>query len=248
MRNLFKQTFLFINNLKQKKMKVKSIFRAMAIMTAILAVNINVHAQNVGAANQPATGFTLNARSLTLEVGATHTLRISGLADAQAAKATWESSNKEVASVDRAGTVTALKEGKATITATVDREKASIDVTVTPKMSKDDQRTDGKEVKPTGDTRAAGEVKPTGDTRAAGDVRASAMTLSDTKVELKARSTRTLSVAGLAAGEKAVWESSNKDVVTVDQTGKLTALKAGRATITVTVGAEKRTCDVIVNK
>ena len=89
-------------------MKVKSIFRAMALIVAILAVNTSAYAQGT-AANQASNGLTFSARSITMEVGATQTLTVNGLSTAQAAKATWESSNRDVVSVDRAGTVTALK-------------------------------------------------------------------------------------------------------------------------------------------
>ena len=42
------------------------------------------------------------------------------------------------------------------------------------------------------------------------------------------------------------WETSNKDVATVDQEGKITAVAAGNATITVKCGAKSDTCAVTV--
>lgn len=47
---------------------------------------------------------------------------------------------------------------------------------------------------------------------------------------------------------KVTWKLSNKKVVTVSKTGKLTAKKAGTATITATVGKQKLTCKVTVKK
>lgn len=68
----------------------------------------------------------INKKTLTLEVGKTATLKISGTT----AKVTWSSSNKAVATVNSKGKVTAKKAGKATITATVNKKKYTCSVTV----------------------------------------------------------------------------------------------------------------------
>lgn len=49
-------------------------------------------------------------------------------------------------------------------------------------------------------------------------------------------------------GSKATWESSNNAVATVDGTGKVKAIAAGKTTITVSTadGKHKATCDVVV--
>ncbi len=44
------------------------------------------------------------------------------------------------------------------------------------------------------------------------------------------------------------WKSSNSKVASVDQFGKVTAKKAGKATITVTVGGKKATCKITVSQ
>ncbi len=49
-----------------------------------------------------------------------------------------------------------------------------------------------------------------------------------------------------AGKAKVKWTSSNKKVATVSKTGKVTAKKAGKATITAKVGKKKLTCKVTV--
>ena len=63
---------------------------------------------------------------------AAYTLDLSGEAPAEeTAEVTWKSSNGKVASVDENGTVTCLKSGSATITATSGKAKATVTVKVT---------------------------------------------------------------------------------------------------------------------
>ena len=63
---------------------------------------------------------------------AAYTLDLSGEAPAEeAAEVTWKSSNGKVASVDENGTVTCLKSGSATITATSGKAKATVTIKVT---------------------------------------------------------------------------------------------------------------------
>ena len=52
-----------------------------------------------------------------------------------------------------------------------------------------------------------------------------------------------------ATNQKVTWKSSNAAVATVDAAGKVTAVKAGEATITVTTedGGKTATCKVTVN-
>ena len=63
---------------------------------------------------------------------AAYTLDLSGEAPAvESAEVTWKSSNGKVASVDENGTVTCLKSGSATITATSGKVKATVTIKVT---------------------------------------------------------------------------------------------------------------------
>jgi hypothetical protein len=68
----------------------------------------------------------LKDKKLSLEVGETYTLKITGTK----AKAAWTTSKKSVATVSKEGKVTAKKAGTATITATVNKKKYTCKVTV----------------------------------------------------------------------------------------------------------------------
>lgn len=69
----------------------------------------------------------LSATSKTVLKGKTFTLKVK---NAGKAKVKWASSNKKVATVSKAGKVTAKKAGKATITAKVGKKKLTCKVTV----------------------------------------------------------------------------------------------------------------------
>lgn len=141
----------------------------------------------------------------------------------------WTSDNPTIASVDDWGNVTGMGEGIANITATaVDGTgvKATCQVTVTRYINIDGQRV---------------EVKPV-----------TAVSLSKTSITLKQnqKATLTATVAPADAYYKEVkWETSNPDVVMVDQEGNIRGGIAGTATITVTNThgkAYSATCQVTV--
>lgn len=70
---------------------------------------------------------------LTLEIGATKTLSVTVKPEnADDKTVTWKSSNEAVATVDKDGTLTAVAEGKANITAEAGDKKATLYVTVSP--------------------------------------------------------------------------------------------------------------------
>lgn len=73
-----------------------------------------------------ATEIKINKKILNLEPGQTDTLIISGTKQ----KITWSTSNNEVATVNKSGKVTAVKEGVAIIKATVAKKKLTCSVTV----------------------------------------------------------------------------------------------------------------------
>ena len=75
----------------------------------------------------------LNKRKATLYRGRTLQLKVTGASR----KAKWSSSEPRVAKVDQKGLVTALKAGKATITAKVDGRKLTCAITVKPSLSAD---------------------------------------------------------------------------------------------------------------
>ena len=75
---------------------------------------------------EAASSVELNKSKLTLYVGKSYTLKVSGTTQA----VTWKSSKTSVATVTKAGKVTAKSAGSATITATVNSEKYTCKVTV----------------------------------------------------------------------------------------------------------------------
>lgn len=110
---------------------------------------------------------------------------------------TWSSSNPNVASVGKNGTVTAKKNGKATITLRVGSKKASCNIQVINQVRK----------------------------------------ITPKKKDITIAKGKTTQLSYLItpsnAGAAYTWTSSNKKIVTVTQKGKITAKKAGSATITV---------------
>ena len=78
------------------------------------------------------------------------------------------------------------------------------------------------------------------------NVSAAKIKLSSTKLYMGVTATRTLKVKGTE--DKVKWSSSKKSVATVDSKGKVTARKAGKATITAKVGNKSYACKVEVVK
>ncbi len=70
----------------------------------------------------------ISESKVTMEVGATTTLKVTGTKS----KVTWKSSNKKVVTVTSKGVVTAKSEGTAKITATVNKKNYTCTVTVIP--------------------------------------------------------------------------------------------------------------------
>lgn len=124
----------------------------------------------------------------------------------------WSSSDEAVATVSATGLVTALKEGSVIITAT------SVS---NPEVS--------------------GTYSLTVETPV---VKATSVTLSETTLETKVGEETQLEAKVLpvdAQYKSMVWESSNPEVASVDQTGLVSALRQGEAVITVTVFNEDGT-------
>ena len=107
-----------MNNLNKKKLIVLLTW----ILFVSLFVPVSVHAATV----------KLNKKTVTLEVGKTTTLKVTGTKK----KVTWSSSNKKVATVTKKGKVSAKKKGTATIYAKVNSKKLKCKVTVKAKAAK----------------------------------------------------------------------------------------------------------------
>lgn len=166
------------------------------------------------------TEVTLNKSETTILVGGNETLTATVLPEnATNKKVTWKSDKPEIATVDAAGKVTGVKAGEAIITVTTEDGSKTATCKVTVK---------------------AATIAVTG------------VTLNKTATSLLVGGSETLTATVApadATNKKVTWKSSNAAVATVDTNGKVTAVKAGEATITVTTedGGKTATCRVTVS-
>ena len=167
------------------------------------------------------TGVTLDKSSISILVGASETLAATvSPKDAANKNVSWKSDKPEIAAVDANGKVTGVAEGEATITVTTDDGGK----TATCKVIVSD-----KEIKVTG-------VK---------------LNKSETNILVGGSETLTATVAPAdATNQKVTWKSDKPEIATVDANGKVTGVKAGEATITVTTedGGKTATCKVTVSE
>ena len=176
------------------------------------AVTVKAKAVNV-------TEVTLDKTELTLTEGETGTLTATVKPDnADNRKVTWGSDKTDVATVDGAGRVTAVKAGEATVTVTTEDggKTASCKVTVKAKA-----------------------------------VNVTEVTLDKTELTLTEGETETLTATvkpDNADNRKVAWNSDKTEIATVGGDGKVTAVKAGEAVVTVTTedGGKTATCKVTV--
>ena len=128
----------------------------------------------------------------------------------------WSSSDRSVATVDKAGTVHGLRPGTATVTATAEGKSGTCAVTVKAKA-----------------------------------VNVTEVTLDKTELTLTEGETETLTATvkpDNADNRKVTWSSDKTDVATVGGVGRVTAVKAGEAVVTVTTedGGKTASCKVTV--
>ena len=165
------------------------------------------------------TEVTLDKTELTLTEGETETLTATVKPDkADNRKVTWSSDKTEVATVDSDGKVTAVKPGEAVVTVTTEDGGKTATCKVTVKAKA---------------------------------VNVTEVTLDKTELTLTEGETGTLTATvkpDNADNRKVTWISDKTDVATVDGAGKVTAVKAGEAVITVTTedGGKTATCKVTV--
>ena len=246
----------------------------------------------------PVESVSLDREELTLEEEGTATLVATVKPeDATSKNVEWTSSNTQVATVGENGTITAIKEGKTTITARVEDKQATCTVTVQKKfiavtsitLNKTelalikgqvetlsatvmpDDATD-KTVTWTSSDAAVVTVDTNGKVTAvasgsaiitakAGELQATctitvtvpveSVTLDRTSATMEEETTLTLvaTVKPDDATKKTVtWSSSNTQAATVDENGKVTAIKEGSATITAKADDKQATCSIKVQK
>lgn len=165
------------------------------------------------------SGVSVNKSALTLDEGLSEYLTVTiAPVNATNKKITWTSSNNAVATVEGNGNVTAHKAGNVTITVTTEDGNKTATCNVTVN---------------------------------AVIVVATDVSLDKTSISLVQGNSRTLTATITpvnATNKKVEWQSSNNAIATVDSNGKVTAVNAGTATITVTTedGNMTATCSVKV--
>ena len=164
-------------------------------------------------------GVTLNATTLTIEPGKTRTLTATVMpSNANDKTVSWLSSDTEVATVDDSGTVTAIKEGTATITAQVGSKTAECIVTVKLILIPVES------------------------------VLLSETTLEFTLKRSETGKLTATVLPENADDRTVAWWSYDPEVATVDNNGTVTAIKEGRTTIVAQAGYITTFCTVIVNR
>ena len=164
---------------------------------------------------------TLNNSSLTLTVDETATLTATVTPEnATNKEIKWESNNQSIATVDENGTVTAVGEGTATITATADGVKAECTVTVN-------------KAKPTVTGVVINGVQDNGLVEKNGTLTMSA----------------TVNMSDNTTNNNVKWSSGNNGVATIDETsGVVTFVGTGSVTFTAKAAAdESKTASVTIN-
>ena len=173
------------------------------------------------------TGVKLDKEALELVEGDSYQLTATVTpANAHNKKVAWNSSNESIATVDQNGKVTAIKEGTAIITViTKDGGKSATCEVIVRKKE-----------------------EPVPD-----PIPVIGVTLDKTELTLIEGETADL-VATVtpddADNKNVIWSSSDESIATVDQDGKVTAVKEGVAVITVTTedGGKTATCEVTIKK
>lgn len=265
-----------------------------------LCDTMTVHVVKPGEEPAKTTVSIADGYSTSMDKGTIQQLKAKVSPDDKASKVVWSSSNESVLTVDGNGLVTAVGDGNATITATVDGVSATTDaITVTTPVVKvssvslsasnlklavggepstltatvEPNNATNKNVSwsssdPEVATVADGVVTPVkagaatitvttedGEYSATCKVTviqpATGITLDKQKVTLVGAATEQLkaTVVPAEADQTVVWKSSNESVATVDQTGKVTSVSKGAATITASTedGTYSQDCAVTVS-
>lgn len=193
------------------------------------------------------TGVTINPDNVSIKIGKTVQLSAVVLPEnASDPSVIWKSSNNAVATVSSTGLVTGIKEGTTDITVTTQDGNLAATCKVTVEKEPVDPGTEDPD-NPGGED----PDNPGGEDPDEPEVEVTGVSLAFSSLELKLGDSSTLKVniqPANASNKGVTWHSSDPTVVTVDAQGKLTAIKRGSATITVTTndGEYTDTCLVVV--
>lgn len=250
-------------------MKIKKILSMIVIALCLVVITPNFLPMQISTV-EAATKVKLNKTKDTIIKGQTLKLKISGTSK----KVTWKTSNKKVATVTSNGKVKAKKKGKVTITAVVNGKKYKCKITVeNPTISETKLiliKGQSQKIKISGTSQSVkwttsnkkiatvsskGKIK----TKKKGTVTITATingkkykckvkvetpSINKTKASLEVGKTTTLKMNSTSQTVK--WSSSNTKIATVSSKGKVTAKKAGNATITAKIGTKKYKCTITV--
>ncbi len=196
---------------------IKKVFAIALMLIALCACEKEPDDQIV-----PVASVTMSQPEAEMQVGEILQLKAQiSPSNATEQNVVWASSKQSVATVSDAGKVTAVGEGSANITASVDGKSASCAITVT---------------KP--------EVPVV-------HVESVTLDKTDATLEIGQSLTLTATVLPDNAYDKSVvWKSTNPEIAEVDQNGKVTAMGTGTATITATTadGGKVAGCEVVVKE
>lgn len=180
-----------------------------------------------GGQNNPPAGptvesVTISRTEVVLEVGAKYTLEASILPAEMDTGVLWTSADTSVVSVTETGEITAQKAGSANVTAAAKADTSKTAVCKVTVVNKGD------------------------------GIQATSITLSPTVLDLGFGETKLLSVTvspDNAVMPELTWSSDNDTIVKVDN-GKVTGVKEGSATVTVSTGTGGLTdsCQVTVTR
>lgn len=197
-----------------KKMKI--VISIIVFILILIGMSTVIKAEDTGSTETEKKGFALTESEITVKLNGTRFLSYTNKPEGETV--TWSSSDDSVATVEN-GTISGLKIGTATITATAGTATATCEVTVAY---------GGLEIK----------------SNLGKSVYRTVLVLGEHPTEnLIAK----VEDGDYVEVENAVvaWESSDTNVVAVDN-GKITAVSAGTATITATAAGVSDTCEVNV--
>ncbi len=209
-------------------------------------------------------GISLNATDLTLALDGTANLVATlQPEDAKQVKLIWTSSDESIATVDENGNVKALKEGTVTITVKTEDEKYTASCTITISKETEEVTTEGTEEGNAGETaqtntsdnnkKPSTSSTPSNPSSPSTQVNPSTPSTPNTPSTPSTIEPSSVSISGAnsvtegssiyltatvyptnATNKNVTWSSNNTGVATVDQSGRVTGIRAGTVTITVT--------------
>lgn len=205
--------------MKKISSKIISIFMAALILISTISLVVPANA---------AAAPTLSAKTLTVTVGKTATLKMKNTK----AKVTWATSNKRIATVSSNGIIKGIKVGKVNITATANKKKYVCKVTVKKAATPAKKPTPKPTKKPT--HKPSRPVVKVSSIRLNLIISGQAQTSTKTMDLGKTGNIIATVMPTNATNKTMVWKTSNAKVVSIDTNGKVSATGVGTAKITAT--------------